>query len=149
MRLAVVAGGKAEQHRWLPNPLPTQVYDCRSCQRMRVDIGRACLLDREQVRVRGYGVLGRREIVELASAEKPWESILAMRDAAGRPVCPIALVEDEERRWVAHETDASEYGRPVDWTERTETIFRLVRSAKAEAQNVIRETMKKNQARGQ
>lgn len=106
---------------------------------------RACLLDREHVGIRGFGVLSRREIVELASDVKPWESIVSMRDRRNRPVCPIALVEDEERRWIALETDASEYGRPVEWTSRIETIFRLVRASKAEAQNVIRETMKRNQ----
>lgn len=92
--------------------------------------------------------MSRRELVHVANAVKPWDSIVRLRDGKGRPVCPVALVEDEEREWIALETDASEYGRPVEWTDRLETMFRLIRGAKADAQTQFRETMKKNQKQG-
>ena len=106
---------------------------------------RACLLDRESVYVQGWGILTGEEIVSFASEEKPWDSIYRhFRDTKGKPVCPVALVRDEERQWMALETDASEYGRPIEWTERTETLLRMVRAFKAEAQDGLRGTIKRN-----
>lgn len=112
--------------------------------RLGMDDRRACLLDRESVVVTGWGELTRREIVGVADHEKPWDDIAKMRDRQGRAVCPVALVDDEEREWVALETDAGEYGRPIEWTERTETGLRIVRSAKAEAGDAIRSEVKKS-----